>query len=95
MIEADAIQAMKVGCLALKEIFTDEELVVFLNQYKVQTDTDTTYNIRRSIYAALTSALSVAEQSITRGGVSITKYNLSEIRSGFASAGTVNVYRED
>lgn len=93
MTEAEASETMKRKCKVLADFFTDSELVGFLNDYAVTSDTETTYDIRRSIYDALTSALTVMEQSTTRGGVTTSYADLFKIRRQFATAGVVSCAR--
>lgn len=103
MTEATALETMKRKCKVLADFFTDSELVGFLNDYAVpDTPPDplpdpytptAAYDIRRSTYDALTSALTVMEQSTTRGGVTVTYADLFKIRRQFASAGVVSCAR--
>jgi len=89
MDEATALINIKTECKLLAEVFTDTELIYFLNKYKV----DTEYNIRKSIYSALTSCLSTEAQAFSRGSISVTNVDLIKLRNMFASSGTVGVYR--
>ena len=96
MTEATALETMKRKCKVLADFFSDSELVGFLNDYAVvDTPPDplptATYDIRRSTYDALTSALTVMEQSTTRGGVTVTYADLFKIRRQFATAGVINL----
>lgn len=103
MTEAEALATMKRKCKVLSEVFTDADLIGFLNDYAVVDSppdplpdpyTPTaTYNIRRSTYDALTSALTVMEQSTSRGGVSVTYADLFKIRRQFSTAGVISCAR--
>lgn len=103
MIEADALAAMKRKCKVLADFFSDAELVGFLNDYADPDEPPdplpepyiptATYDLRRSTYDALTSALTVMEQSNSRGGVSATYADLFKIRRQFAIAGVVRCER--
>ena len=95
------LAAMQRKAKVLSEFFTDEELMAFLDDQKIaDTPPDPlpegyvqtyTYDIRASIYDALTSALTVAEQSTTRGGITVTYADLFKIRKQFATAGTISL----
>lgn len=89
MTQAEALAKMKRQCKILPDIFTDEELNGFLDDRK----SDAGYDLRRSIYDALGSALTVADQAFSRGGVSVTKYDLIKIRRQFGTAGAVSLNR--
>lgn len=103
MTEAEALATMKRKCKVLSEYFTDAELSGFLSDRAIPdappdplpddyTPT-VTYDIRRSTYDALTSALTVMEQSTSRGGVSVTYADLFKIRRQFATAGVISCAR--
>ena len=92
MTQADAITAMKTECLLLNDIFTDEQLIYFLTKYQSTDDSNNViYNIRQSIYSALTSCITTEEQSLSRGGVSVTKADLFSIRKMYGSCGTAEL----
>lgn len=94
MTDNEALATMKRKCLVLKQFFTDEELAEFLAEYRTGEGTELSpfvYDVRRATYDALTSALTVAEQSTTRGGVSVTYANLFSLRKQFATAGTISL----
>lgn len=101
MTQLEALAAMKRKAKVLSEFFTDDELTAFLDDRKIADEIPDplpegwvqtyTYDVRASIYDALTSALTVAEQSTTRGGVSVTYADLFKIRKQFATAGTVSL----
>lgn len=103
MTEVEALATMKRKCKILTEVFNDGELIGFLNDYAVkdpQPDplpenyTPTaSYDIRRSIYDALTSALTVVEDMMSRGGVYINRYDLIRIRRSYATAGVISCAR--
>lgn len=90
MSEAEAIQSLKIECKLLADVFTDEELLYFLNKYK----TDAEYNIRKSIYDALTSALSVEAQYESRGGISVNRIDLIKVRNMYAQVSVVKLIRD-
>ena len=100
-MEETILAAMKRKAKVLSEFFTDEELTAFLDDKKIaDTPPDPlpvdwvqtyTYDIRASIYDALTSALTVAEQSTTRGGITVTYADLFKIRKQLATAGTISL----
>ena len=101
MTQIEALAAMKRKAKVLSEFFTDEELTAFLEDRKITDEIPNplpvdwvqtyTYDLRPSIYDALTSALTVAEQSTTRGGVSVTYADLFKIRKQFATASTISL----
>ncbi|EIW20716.1 hypothetical protein SAMN04515679_1802 [Pelosinus fermentans] len=94
---------MKRQCKLLSEALSNEELIDFLNDYKVEdTPPDplpddyiptATYNIRKSIYDALCSAITVVDQSFSRGGVSYTKADLFKLRRQYMTVGVVGCVR--
>lgn len=88
MDEATALTAIKIECKLLEEVLTDEELLYFLNKYKVAAE----YSIRKSIYSALTSIITTEEQSFKRGNITVTKVDLLKLRTMYASFGTVELY---
>lgn len=93
MNEIEALATMKRQCKVLSKVMQDDELIGFLNDYKVDDlppdplpdpyIPTATYNIRKSIYEALGSAISVMDQSFSRGGVSSTKVDLIALRKEF------------
>lgn len=94
MTDNEALAIMKRKCLVLKQFFTDEELAAFLAEYRTGEGTELSpfvYDVRRSTYDALTSALTVAEQSTTRGNVTVTYADLFSLRKQFATAGTISL----
>ena len=95
MTEADALATMKRKCAVLSQIFTDDILTAFLNDYEITEADGVTndYNIRQAIYDALTSAMSTQPTSISRGGVTTT-LDLAKVRSQFATVGTVRMTRD-
>ena len=105
MTQAEALAAMKRRAKVLSEFFTDEELIGFLDDEKTaDTPPDPlpvdwvqtyTYDVRRSTYDALTSALTVAEQSVSRGDVSVTYADLFKLRRQFATAGVVSLAHDE
>ena len=103
MTESDALSTMKRKCKVLADYFSDAELVGFLNDYSVpdappdplpeEYQPTATYDLRRSTYDALTSALTVMEQSNSRGGVAVTYADLFKIRRQFSTAGVISCAR--
>jgi len=91
MTESDALTQLKRQCKVLSKVMTDDELIGFLNDYKAGVD----YDVRRSIYHALTSAITVMDQIMKRGGVDSTKADLLEIRKMFRPRGVVSVVVRD
>ncbi|MBU2703683.1 hypothetical protein Ga0466249_004831 [Sporomusaceae bacterium BoRhaA] len=94
MTEAEALSKMKRKCLVLSQFFNDADLTGFLDDYKTGEGTDASpyvYDVRRSTYDALTSALTTMEQSTTRGGVTTTYADLFKIRRQFATAGVISL----
>jgi hypothetical protein len=101
MTETEALSKMKRKCLVLSQFFNDTDLAGFLNDYAVQDSPPSplpddyvataVYDIRRSTYDALTSALTTMEQSTTRGGVTTTYADLFKIRRQFATAGVISL----
>ena len=94
MTDNEALATMKRKCLVLKQFFADEELAAFLAEYRTGEGTELSpfvYDVRRSTYDALTSALTIAEQSTTRGNVTVTYANLFSLRKQFATAGTISL----
>jgi len=83
MTEPEALTQLKRQCKVLSLVMTDIELTGFLDDYKTGADPDFIYDIRRSIYHALTSALTVMDQVMKRGGVDCTKADLLKIRKMF------------
>ena len=83
MTEAEALAKMKRQCKVLSEALTDTELVGFLNDHRTGADPDYTYDLRRSIYEALGSAMTVLDQQFSRGGVSYTRADLFKLRKQF------------
>lgn len=94
MTEAEALDKMKRQCKVLSEVFMDTELTAFLLDYRTGTEPDCTYNIRRSIYDALTSAITVVNQEEKRGGASWTRADLFKIREAFKVRGIAVVVRD-
>lgn len=93
MTEAEALAAMKRKCKVISEFLSDDELTGFLNDYRTGAGTEESpyvYDVRHSTYDALTSALTVMEQSSTRGSVSVTYADLFRIRRQFATAGVIH-----
>lgn len=90
---------MKRKCKVLQEILSDDDLIGFLNDYAVvdtppdplpeNYEATATYDIRRSIYDALGSALTIMEQSTTRGGITVTYADLFKLKRQFATAGVI------
>lgn len=99
MTQTQALAAVKRKCKVLPEILSDEELIGFLNDYAVvdvppdplpeNYEATAVYDIRRSIYDALGSALTVMEQSTTRGGITVTYADLFKLRRQYATAGVI------
>jgi hypothetical protein len=93
MNEIEALATMKRQCKILSKVMQDDELIGFLNDHKIDDIppdplpdpyiATATYNIRRSIYEALGSAITVLDQSFSRGGVSSTKVDLLALRKEF------------
>jgi len=94
MSGSDALAQMKRQCKVLSNVMTDDELKGFLDDCKTGIDPDFVYDVRRSIYRALTSAITVMDQSFSRGGVAVTKANLLEIRKMFRSGVIAVVVRD-
>lgn len=88
MDEATALTAIKIECKLLAEVLTDEELLYFLNKHKTAAE----YNIRKSIYSALTSVITNEEQSFKRGSITSTKIDLLKLRNMYATFGTMELY---
>lgn len=95
MNEIEALATIKRQCKVLSKVMADDELIGFLNDYKTGIDPDFIYDLRRSIYSALTSAITVMDQSLNRGGVSNTKADLLEIRKMFRPKGVISVVVRD
>ena len=85
------IQKMKRLCHVLGDCFTDDELQAFVDDRTTVVDTVTTFDIRGAIYDALTSAATTEFNSMSRGGVSMTRPDFMRIRRQFATAGTVSL----
>ena len=83
MDETAALAKMKRQCKVLSEALTDAELVEFLNDYRTGSDPDYTFDIRRSIYDALGSAMTVLDQQGSQGGISWTRADLFQLRKQF------------
>lgn len=83
MTETEALAKMKRQCKVLSEALTDNELIGFLDDYRTGADPDYTYDMRRSIYEALGSAMTVLDQQFSRGGVSYTRADLFRLRKQF------------
>jgi hypothetical protein len=104
MTASEALAALKRKCKILSDCFTDEELTGFLDDYKVADEPPNplpdpyeptyTYDIRRSIYDALTSAISALPASFSRGGVSYTSNDLMKLRAKFSAVGSVVLSRD-
>lgn len=86
-----SIQKMKRLCHVLGDCFTDEELQAFADDRTTTVDTVSTVDIRGAIYDALTSAATTEFNSMTRGGVSMTRPDFMRLRRQFSSAGTVSL----
>ena len=84
-------QKMKRLCHVLGDCFTDEELQAFADDRTTTVDTVSTVDVRGAIYDALTSAATTEFNSMTRGGVSMTRPDFMRLRRQFASAGTVSL----
>lgn len=100
MTEQEALAGIKIECKLLAEVFTDTELIYFLNKYKttnidLNLNSVTTYNIRKSIYDALTSILSTEAQYESRGDISMNRVDLIKVRNMFAQVSVIKVYRND
>ncbi|MDT8901165.1 hypothetical protein [Anaeroselena agilis] len=96
MTAAEALATMKRKCLVLAEVFTDPQLTGFLDDHRTGAGTDDdpyVYDVRRSIYDALTSAATVEHNSFSRGGVSISRTDFLRLRRQFATAGTISAVR--
>ena len=93
MTEAEALSQMKRKCKVLAELFSDADLTGFLTDWRTGDGVDVPYewDVRRSTYDALTSALTVMEQSVTRGGVSVTYADLFKLRRQYATAGVISL----
>lgn len=83
MTQAEALAKMKRQCKVLSEVLTDDELSAFLDDHKKGEAPDVVYDLRRSIYDALGSAMTVLDQQMSRGGVSYTRADLFLLRRQF------------
>lgn len=83
MTETEALAKMKRQCKVLSSVLTDEDLVGFLTDHRSGTEPDYRYDIRRSIYEALGSAITVLDQQMSRGGVSQMRADLFLLRKQF------------
>ena len=84
MDQTEALTTMKRKCKVLGSVFSDPELIGFLDDYKTGASPDIIYDIRRSIYDALGSAITVMDQQLKRGEVTSIKADLLQIRKQFA-----------
>jgi len=89
MTEAEALAKMKRLCRVLPNVFTDDELKGFLSDNLA----DAVYNVRASIYDALTSAATTEYNTIDRGNASETRTDFMRLRRQFSTAGTISAVR--